>query len=59
MAAAEWMREHPNAFVDSDGAAKILGVTPQYAGWLAAQGRMPWLPTGRSGGQPTTVYRRA
>jgi hypothetical protein len=37
----------------------ILGVTPQYVGRLAGQGRLPWLPTGRSGGQPTRVYRRA
>ena len=30
-----------------------------YVGRLAARGRLPWLPTGRSGGQPTRVYRRA
>jgi hypothetical protein len=41
------------------GAAEILGVSVQYVGRLAAQGRLPWLPTGRSGGQPTRVYRRA
>ena len=26
---------------------------------LADQGRLPWLPTGRSGGRPSRVYRRA
>jgi hypothetical protein len=46
MAAAEWTRDHPGPFVDTEGAAVILGVTPQYAGRLAAQGRLPWLPTG-------------
>jgi hypothetical protein len=45
--------------VDTDSAAEILGVTPQYAGRLAAQGRLPWLPAGRLGGQPTRLYRRA
>ena len=34
------------AFVDTEGAAVILGVTPQYVGRLALQGRLPWLPTG-------------
>lgn len=38
--------------------AHILGVSAQYVGRLAAQGRLPWLPTGRTGGQPTRVYRR-
>jgi hypothetical protein len=59
MAAAKWTRHNPGHFVDTDGAAEILGVTPQYVGRLAAQGRLPWLLTGRSGGQPTRVYRRA
>jgi hypothetical protein len=31
----------------------------QYVGRLAAQGRLPWLPTGRSGGGPRRAYRRA
>jgi hypothetical protein len=26
--AAEWTSENPGAFVDTDGAAEILGVTP-------------------------------
>jgi voltage-gated potassium channel Kch len=59
MAAADWKRGDSGPFVDSDGAAQILGVTPRYVARLAAQGRLPWLPTGRSGGQPTRVYRRA
>jgi hypothetical protein len=59
MLAAEWTRANPGPFVDTDGAAEILGVTPQYVGRLAAQGRLPWLSTGRSGGGPTRVYRRA
>jgi hypothetical protein len=59
MAAAEWTRENPGAFVDTDGAAQILGVSPQYVGRLAARGRLPWLPTGRTGGAPTRLYRRA
>jgi hypothetical protein len=58
-AAAEWTRDNPGPFVGTDGAAEILGVTPQYVGRLAGQGRLPWLPTGRSGGAPTRVYRRA
>jgi hypothetical protein len=58
-AAAEWTGENPGAFVDREGAAQTLGVTPQHVGRLAARGRLPWLPTGRSGGQPTRVYRRA
>ena len=58
MLAAEWTRESPGPFVDTEGAAAILGCTPQYVGRLAARGRLPWLPTGRSGGQPTRVYRR-
>jgi hypothetical protein len=37
----------PGSFVDTDGAAKILGVTAQHVGRLAAQGRLAWLPTGR------------
>jgi hypothetical protein len=45
MLAAAWTRDN-------------LGVTAQYVGRLAALGRLPWLPTGRSGGQPTRVYRR-
>jgi hypothetical protein len=45
--------------VDTEGAAVILGWTPQWVGRLAALGRLPWLPTGRIGGQPTRVYRRA
>jgi hypothetical protein len=59
MAAARWTRDNSGPFVDTGGAAKMLGETPQYVGRLAAQGRLPWLPTGRSGGQPTRVYRRA
>jgi len=58
-AAAVWTRDQPGQFVDTDGAAEILGVTPQYVGRLAQQGRLPWLPTGRLGGRPTRVYRRA
>jgi hypothetical protein len=57
MAAAEWTRANPGPFVDTEGAAQLLGVTPQYVGRLAAQGRLPWLPTGRSA--PSRVYRRA
>ena len=52
MAAAEWTRANPGPFVDSEGAAKILGVSVQYVGRLAAQGRLLWLPTGQSGGEP-------
>ena len=59
MLVAEWTRENPGPFVDTDGAVEILGVTPQYVDRLAAQGRLPWLPTGYSGGRPTRVYRRA
>jgi hypothetical protein len=59
MAAAEWTRAKPGPFVDTEGAAQLLGVTPQYVGRLAAQGRLPWLPTGRLGGGTTRVYRRA
>jgi hypothetical protein len=59
MLAAEWTRENSGPFVDTDGAAEILGWTPQWVGRLAAQGQLPWLPTGRLGGQPTRVYRRA
>jgi hypothetical protein len=59
MAAAAWTRDDPGPFVDTDGAAHILGVTPQYVARLAVQGRLPWLPTGRLSGGPTRVYRRA
>jgi len=59
MLAGEWTADNPGPFVDTEGAADILGVTPQYVGRLALRGRLPWLPTGRSGGQPTRVYRRA
>jgi hypothetical protein len=59
MAAAEWTQAAPGPFVDTEGAAHILGVTQQYVARLAAQGRLPWLPTGRLGGGPTRVYRRA
>jgi hypothetical protein len=59
MAAAEWTADNPGPLVDTEGAAKLLCVTPQYVGRLAGQGRLPWLPTGRSGGQPTRLYRRA
>jgi hypothetical protein len=59
MAAAMWVRDNPGPFVDTDGAGEIFGVTPQYVGRLAARRRLPWLPTARSGGQPTRVYRRA
>jgi hypothetical protein len=52
-AAAECTRDNSGPFVDTEGAAEILGVTPQHVGRLAAQGRLPWLPTGRSGGPPT------
>jgi DNA-binding transcriptional MerR regulator len=45
--------------VDTDGAAEILGVTPQYVGLLAAQERLPLLPARRSGEKQTRVYRRA
>lgn len=58
MTAAEWRRAEPGEFVDAVGAAEILGVSVQYVGRLAAQGRLPWLPTGRLGGGPTRVYRR-
>jgi hypothetical protein len=40
-------------------AAEILGISVQYVGRLAAQGRLPWLPTGPSGGGPKRVYREA
>jgi hypothetical protein len=59
MPAAEGTRDNPGPFVDTEGAAEILGVTPQYVGRLAPAGRLPWLPTGRSGGQPTRLYRKA
>jgi hypothetical protein len=59
MLAAEWTRDNPGAFVDTESAARILGVTPQYVARLAAAGRLPGLPTGRAGAQPTRVYRRA
>jgi hypothetical protein len=50
-----WTRSNPgSSLVDTGGAVVILGVTPQYVGRLAAQGRLPWLPTGRS----SPVYRR-
>jgi hypothetical protein len=42
----------PRPFVDTEGAAEILGVSVQYVARLAAQGRLPWLPTGRTGGGP-------
>jgi hypothetical protein len=42
--AAAWTRDNLGPFVDTVGAAEILGVTPQYVGRLAAQGRLPWLP---------------
>jgi hypothetical protein len=58
MAAAGWTRTNPGPFVDTAGAAEILGVSVQYVSRLAAQGRLPWLPTGRLGGGPTRVYRR-
>jgi hypothetical protein len=59
-AAAEWNRDNPGPFfVHTERAAQILGVTPQYGGRLAAQERLPRLPKGRSGGQPTREYRRA
>jgi hypothetical protein len=56
MPAAEWTRVHRGEFVDTNGAAEILGVTPQYIGQLATRGRLPWLPTG---GRPSRVYRQA
>jgi hypothetical protein len=59
MAAADWKRDDPGPFVDTEGAAQILGVTPQYVARLAVEGRLPWLPTGRLSGGPTRVYRRA
>jgi hypothetical protein len=59
IAAAHWNRDDPGLFVDSAGAAEILGVSQVYVGMLAARGRLPWLPTGRAGGQPTRVFRRA
>jgi hypothetical protein len=59
MATAAWTRDNPGPFVDTEGAAEILGVTPQYVARLAVQGRLPWLPTGRLSGGPTRVYRRA
>jgi hypothetical protein len=40
MAAAKWTRHNPGHFVDTDGAAGIFGVTPQYVGRLAGQGRL-------------------
>jgi hypothetical protein len=38
MLAAEWTAENPGPFVDTQGAADILGVTPQYVGRLAFRG---------------------
>jgi hypothetical protein len=35
--AAQWTRKNPGPFIDSDSAAPILGVTPQYVGRLAAR----------------------
>jgi hypothetical protein len=52
-------RAIPGPFVDTEGAAEILGVSLQYVSWLAAQGLVPWLPKGRLAGGPTRVYRRA
>jgi hypothetical protein len=49
MAAEGWTHDDPVPSLDTDDAAVVLGVTPQYVGRLAAQGRMSWLPTGRSG----------
>jgi hypothetical protein len=59
MAAAEWTRDDPGHFIDTYEAASILGVSHVYVGMLAAKGRLPWLPTGRAGGQPKRVFRRA
>jgi hypothetical protein len=36
MAAAAWMRDDPGPFIDTNGAAAILGVSVQYVGRLAA-----------------------
>jgi hypothetical protein len=41
MLAAEWTRENPGPFGDTDGAAEIIGWTPQWVGRLSAQGRLP------------------
>jgi hypothetical protein len=60
MAAAEWTRDKPGVFVNTDGAAQILGVTPQYVGWPAGRARAAAVaPNGPLMGQPTRVYRRA
>jgi hypothetical protein len=55
MLAAEWTRDNPGAFVDTESAARILGVTPQYVARLAAAGRLPGLPTGRAGAPANTA----
>jgi hypothetical protein len=59
MAAAEWHPTSPGMFVDTACAAQILGVSPASIVHLADAGRLPWLPTGQTGGGPTRVYRRA
>jgi hypothetical protein len=59
MGAVQWTRDDPGGLVDSEGAAQILGVTSVYVRRLPAQVRLPWLPTGRRGGGPTRLYRRA
>jgi hypothetical protein len=56
MLAAAWTRDNPGPFVDTEGAAEILGVTPPVRRAAGGAGRLPWLPKGRSGGQPTRVY---
>lgn len=59
MAAAEWDPASPGRFVDTASAAEILGVSTGSVIRLADSGRLPWLPTGQTGGGPTRVYRRA
>jgi hypothetical protein len=58
-AAAERTQENAGALVGTEGPAEILGLTTQNVGRLPANGRLLWLPTGRTGGGPTRVYRRA
>jgi hypothetical protein len=58
LAAVAFTRDEPGPFINTAEAARILGISQVYVGMLAAKGRLPWLPTGRSGGQPARVYRR-
>jgi hypothetical protein len=59
MLAAEWTGKNRGPYVDTEGAAAILGVTPQYVARLAAQERLPWgcRRVTLAGANPARVYR--